>query len=226
MLTYQSLYYRVWVVSLWNYLLDIFKDVGRCWPLHWCFLQQTVNHQLQILTICVWNRLKRAQQNILVQIFHVNTLEGRTESHHFIQHASQGPNIRLEIIRHILPNLGARIIGSSSLSHAQITDFRDIHVPKLHFPIFVDKDIRWLQIPVNNLKFMKLVQPRTNLEKHWPNLLFLVKLLLLSFVIDLAKQIPIICILHDYVETLGLKERFLVRNDVGMFDWRQNPDLI
>ncbi len=199
-------------------LLQVFEQVIGWRPFGRCLFKQTIDQKLQVLCIRWGDGRKRFHHNILIEIFHINSFEGRRQHDNFIKNTPQWPDIWLIVIREILPHLGTGIIRGSCLSHTQITHFGDIHIAQLGLAFLVDEHIGWLQVPVDDLKFVELVQPRADLIEDWPNLLLLERLLLFLLYWDLAEHVPVVCVFHGDVQTVGLEKGLFVGNDVGVVD--------
>jgi hypothetical protein len=61
------------------------------------------------------NLRQLAFEDFFIKSLHVLSLEWGFESDHLIDDAAEGPYIRLDIIRFILPNLGTSVVRSSRL---------------------------------------------------------------------------------------------------------------
>lgn len=86
--------------------------------------------------------------DFLIKTLHILSFEGRMESTHFVNQASEGPNISLKAIGLIPPNLWTCIIRGASLSKGQVLfclHFGHIHVANF-IPVVGDEDVGCLQV--------------------------------------------------------------------------------
>lgn len=114
-------------------------------------------------------------KNLFVQPLHILRLEWWFERHHLIYDAAQAPNITLDIIWLIFPNLGRCIVGCSCLriiKTFRIRDFRYVHVSQLCSQISIEKNVRGLQISVHDFDFVHGLKTTDSLYKDLPNLSF------------------------------------------------------
>ncbi len=147
----------VWVVLVRNYLFNILEQVIGRRPFCRNFFKQIINQKFQVLGVRWRNGRKCLHNNILVETLHINPLERWRQHDHFIENTSQRPNVRLVVIRQVFPDLRTGIVRGSSLSHAKITNFWDIHVTQFGLALLVDEDVGRFEIAVDDLEFVQLV---------------------------------------------------------------------
>ena len=79
----------------------------------------------------------------------------------------------------------------------------NIHIPKFNLAIGSHKNIRTLQIPVQDPQLMQGLQPPNNLNKNAPQLLLRKLGIIFNMRGDLGVQIPTVGQFHHDVEEVG-----------------------
>jgi len=72
-------------------------------------------------------------EHLLEKAVHVVGAERRLEGAHFVEDATEGPDVALGIVRLISPDLGRSVVGGPCLSVQEtlFSNFRHIQVPQL-----------------------------------------------------------------------------------------------
>jgi hypothetical protein len=181
-------------------------------------------------------------KDLLVEALHILCGEGRLECNHLVENAPERPNVRLDIVRLVAPDLGARIVGSASLGVVQsalVGNFRDIHVAELGSEVSIQEDVRALEIAMHYVEVMHCLEPAHHLNEYLPYLLLSEGTLVLLVVRDLLEEVAIVRVLHDNATQMrqsdgslperlrrGLDKCLFVLNDVGIAERRKDSDLI
>ena len=178
----------------------------------------------------LWDRVILSTEHFSVETFHRLGSEGRHFHDHFVEDAACAPNVTPVVVRHVLPDLRARIIRGTSLCahHASLDDARDIHVSKFDHAILREEDVRALDVSMANAQIVESLKASDDLNEEVPDLLFSEVGVALLMVVDQHQKIATVRILHHEAQTvcLVLKEGLLVANDVWVVDRRENSDLI
>ena len=104
-------------------------------------LQTALDHLPQLVREVSWQRLVQALGHLLSKSGHVGSPERRQQSGHLVQNATDGPNVALEVVRLVLPDLGTSVVRSASLSGQQtvLGLFRNVQVTDFHATILCQK---------------------------------------------------------------------------------------
>lgn len=135
----------------------------------------------------------------LIEAFHVFGSERRIQSNQFIQHTTQGPNVRLQIIWFILPDLWTGVIRSSSLSfqNTGLGNLWNIQITEFDHTIFRQEDISTFDISMNDFLIMKWFQPQHHLVEDGPYVCFLREARSFFGIVDFGLEVTIIAVFHD-----------------------------
>ena len=140
-----------------------------------------------------------------------------SKSAKLIKKASHGPDIALFVIRFLLTKLGRqikrrpnnglrKIISHKHFGHTQITNFDIL--------IFVKENIQSLDVPVQDFVFMNVLKPKANLNKELPYFLFLKRFFILH--LEVHREITIVTVLHNNMQSVIFDKRLLILDDKGM----------
>ena len=166
----------------------------------------------------VWNGVVLAREHLGVESFHRLGPERRQKSDHLVKDAACRPYIAPVIVRHVLPYLRARIVGSSRLSAHKTTFYysRHIHVTEFDNALLRQEDIGALNVSVTDSQIMQGLETSHNLNEKVPDLFLGELSIALLVVIDHHEEITAIRILHHNAETVRtfLKESLLIADDV------------
>ena len=91
------------------------KDLLRVRPLRGLHLEHLLDQHAHVHRVMARNGRVLALEHALEQAIHVIRLEGRLQMAHLVGHAAERPDVRLEIVRLILPNLWASVVRRASL---------------------------------------------------------------------------------------------------------------
>ena len=85
---------------------------------------------VKLVAVLLRDTWELALEDSLVEAVHVFCPEGRHKRAHLVADATEGPNIRLRVIRQVLPHFWGRIIRSTRLrvEHTLLGDLADIEV--------------------------------------------------------------------------------------------------
>jgi hypothetical protein len=97
----------------------------------------------------------------LEEPIHVISSERRHQGTHLIYDTAERPDIRLVIIRLVLPDFRAGIVRSTSLGVKQtlFSNLRHIEVSKLGCVVFVKKNVCTLHVSVKYPQIMQSLEP-------------------------------------------------------------------
>jgi len=107
-------------------------------------LQQALHHVAQILGKLLRNHRVVALQHLPEQSVHVVRLEGRLETDHFVENASERPQVRLVVVGLVAPDLGTCVVRSARLGVVQtllIGHLRNVQVAQLGCAVLVEENI-------------------------------------------------------------------------------------
>ena len=94
-------------------------------------------------------------------------LEGESSAEHHIENDSATPNINLRAgVKAPSNNFRCGVIGTSATRFEEVAVLdlaRETEVGNLDVQVFVEQDIFWLEIPVNNLEFVAVFDARHDL---------------------------------------------------------------
>jgi len=133
------------------------------------------------------------------QSLHIVSSEGRYQTAHLVEDASQAPNVAFDIVRHVFPDLRTRVVGRTCLGIAK-TFFRnltDVEVSQLGLHILKEKDIRTFHVPMQDLANVKSSQATHDLDEDVPDFFFLYVSLSFLVTADLLKYVAAIRIFHN-----------------------------
>ena len=149
-----------------------------------------------------WNGWVLPFKHAFKQTVHVISLERGLQMAHLVSYAAKGPDVRLEVVRLILPHLGAGVVRSSCLrvQKALLGDFADIQVTQLGRLILVEEDIGTLHVPMQYVELVEGLEPSNYLNEDLPDVLLLVVLLVVLILADALEYITIISIFHHDAE--------------------------
>ena len=206
------------------------QDLVALGPLGCPDLQAAPEHLAHVLTVVARDGIVLAREHLRVQALHRLRPKWRHLHDHFIQDAAGAPYVRPVVVGLVLPDLGARIVRSASLSthHPAFGNARYVHVAELDDTVLGQEDVRTLDVSVADSEVMKGLEPANDLDKEVPNLLFSETCIALLMVIDHHEQVSSVCVFHDDAESvrLVLEEGLLVADDIGVVHGCQNADLI
>lgn len=157
-----------------SYLLNcVIQDdlLGR-WSSIWLFWQQCMNHLGKILWKDRRNPFKLCFQNFLAQFLLVHSYKRLCQRDYLKQDNSKWPDIRLFIIRLVLPDLWGEVIRSP---HSFINLLFLINVnrcPQIAYFQWISLSQKYVQrfeISMNNPLRVQHIQPKQDLKKVLPN---------------------------------------------------------
>lgn len=93
-----------------------------------------------------------AALDLLEEGVHVLAFEGRPECAHLIENATKRPNITLETVRLVVPDLGTGVVRSPGLGVGQVLaeQDRDVHVSDFWNVFLAEEDVGRFQISVDD----------------------------------------------------------------------------
>ena len=117
-------------------------------------LQHQFDHMGELLRVLLVDGRIDAQSYSLEQALHVFRLKGRLQSGHLVNHTSQRPNVRLAVVRLVLPHLRTRVIRRPCLriQQAVFCHLRHIEVTELGLASLGQEDIGALNGTVVTLR--------------------------------------------------------------------------
>ena len=112
-------------------------------PLGGVELEHESNDFPKVFRVKLRNRVELALDDRIGKSFHILSLERDLKSCHFVDDNSQRPNIRLRVIRFLVPDLWTGIVRRTSLGVEKsfFGDFRYIEVSKFGLALFVEKNV-------------------------------------------------------------------------------------
>ena len=118
-------------VDLEHFALDKLVAVR---PLVRVHSEHQLNDCPNVVRVVVWYPWEHALAHAFVQVVHVASAEGWLERKHFVDHAAQGPHVRLVTVRFVLPDLRRGVVRSARLRVIEpvlIGHFAYVHVAQL-----------------------------------------------------------------------------------------------
>jgi hypothetical protein len=196
-------------------LLELLKESGETHdlvtvgPRTSSYLDQSLAHRPKVMRVSLWYSCQVTFEYFLIQPLHILGCERRLESNHFIEDAAERPDIALDVVGLVSPDLRTGIIGRASLSIVQallVCYLGYIHIAQLCCKIFVQKNVRALEISVHYVQVMHSFQASDDLDEDLPDLLLGKGSLSLLMLCYLLKKITIICIFHHDTKKESVSE--------------------
>lgn len=140
-----------------------------------------------------------AFEDLFIETLHVICRKGRLKCNDLIEDTAERPDVTLDVVRFVPPNLGACIVRGASLCVVQATlvgNLRHVHVSKLGSKILIEENVRTLEVSVHDVEVMHSFEAPDDLNKDAPNILLGESRPLLLMLRDLLEQVTVICVLH------------------------------
>ena len=125
----------------------------------------------------------------------------RTE---LVEHAPQGPNIRLEVVGFLLANLWREVVrcayfcrGKSILAGEY---FGDAHIADAYLMVLREEDVQRLQIAVHDVLGVQVVDSHAYLNENTPHHIFRKQAGVAP--LEVGAEIPALAVLHYDVNAL------------------------
>jgi hypothetical protein len=83
-----------------------FENLIRVWSVLGRYLKQRFYELAHVHRVVTWNRRVLAFEHSFEETVHIVCAEGWHQLAHFIDNTAKRPNVRLQVIRLIFPNLG------------------------------------------------------------------------------------------------------------------------
>lgn len=83
-----------------------FEDLIRVGSILRRYLKQSFNELAHVHRVVTWDRRVLTFEHSFEETVHIVCAEGRHQLAHFIDNAAKRPNVRLQVIRLIFPDLG------------------------------------------------------------------------------------------------------------------------
>ena len=101
--------------------------------------------------------------HLLVETVHIGGAEWRFEGRHFVDDAASRPDIRLSVIRLVVPDLGRGIVWRPGLGvkESPLSYLRNVHVSDFCDPVFAEENVRRLEVSVQDFFVVQ------NLDALW-----------------------------------------------------------
>lgn len=111
---------------------------------------------------------------------------------------------------------------------ASLSDLRNIHISQFDDASFREKDVGWLDIPMEDVQSMQFSESLHDLRKDAPDLLLSRMGALLLVLDDLVAEVAFAGVFHNDAERLGglIDKRLSVGDNIGMPDRGKDPYLI
>lgn len=183
-----------------------------------------------------------ALSDLFEEAFHALGLEGRFESDHLVEHTAERPDITLDVVGLVLPDLGTGVVRSAGLGEVESVfgaDLAHIHVAQFRTQVFIQKHIRTLQVSVHDVKVVHGFQALSYLNEHLPYEFFRQTLVLLVWLRHLhtlsLEQLRYLVVEVTHVHQLhydaqglllSVHESFFVTDYVGVVDGGQDAHLV
>ena len=101
-----------------------------------------------------------------------------TKSDHFVENATQRPNIRFLVVRFLLANFWRKVVRSSNGSLSTVVGVlqhtRDAEISDLDGSVLVHENVLSLQVSVQNFSVVDVLDGQRHLHKPVENLVFAV----------------------------------------------------
>jgi hypothetical protein len=153
-----------------------------------------------------------------------------SQSDHFIQDATERPNVTLLVVGLFLTNLWREVVGRADSGLGTVIgvleNSRDTEVTDLDLIRLCHKNVLGLQITMQDLSIVNVLDRQTHLDKPVKDLIFSVGdfadfLLICNFSIEVAA----IGIVHDYAQALFVHKRLLISNNIRVSHGFQDVNL-
>lgn len=141
------------------------------------------------------------------------------ERHQLVQDAAETPDIRFLVVHFVLPDLGSHNTRRADLSLRHLKRSPHIlgnpKIPNLQLIKPPNKNILTFQIPMHYLPIMHILQPMTQLNKPFQNLLLAQQTIIIPIFpsIQIAFKLAILGVLHDNADIA-----FVVLEALGVVD--------
>ena len=101
-------------------------------------------------------RIVLSRKNLSIQALHGLSSEGWHFHDHFVQDAACAPNVTSVVVRHVLPDLRASVVGSTSLGthHTSFDYSGNIHISELDHAILGKEYVCTLDVSVADFEIM------------------------------------------------------------------------
>ena len=118
-------------------------------------------------------------KHLFEEAIHIVCSERRNKCAHLVDHATEGPNVGLQIVGLIFPHFGACIVRGSCLrvEEALFGYFGNVEVAEFCCAVAVEENVCALHVSVQNFEFVKGLESLDDLEKDFPDSFFLHELL-------------------------------------------------
>ena len=217
-------------------LLDTLDDYGHLKnlfgvrPLRGLDLEHLLDQHAHVHRVVAGNGRVLALEHALEQAIHVIGLEGRLQMAHLVGHAAERPDVRLEIVRLILPHLGASVVRRAGLrvQEALLRHLADIQIAQFRGRVLVEEDIGALHVPMQYVERVQVFEPGHDLDHRLPYVLLLVILLIVLIFAYALENVAVVGELHDDAERVArlVEERLLVPRHKRIFNRRKYPDFV
>ena len=175
-------------------------------------------------------RVVLSRKNLCIQALHCLCSERWHFHYHFVEDTACAPNVTSVVIRHVLPYLGACVVGSTSLGthHTSFDYSGDIHISELDYAFLGKEHVGTLDVSVTNFEIMEGFEASDDLNEEVPDLLFREGSVGLFVIVYEHQEVTTVGVLHHKAQTssLVLKESLLVANHVRVVDRGENAYLI
>jgi hypothetical protein len=152
------------------------------------------------------NRRVLPFEHSFVKTVHIVGTEWGHQRAHFVDNATERPNVRLQIIGLVLPHLRTRVVRRSRLrvEKTLLSHLAHIEITKLRCAIFIQEDVCRFHISMQNAQLMQRLQAFDDLNRDLPDVFLLHVLLLVLAVTNTLEDISIISILHHNTTIVNL----------------------
>lgn len=182
--------------------------------------KQRVKESLQIPGVVLRDGILFLLNNLVDKTKQTVGPEGVLQCAELVEHTSKSPDIRFEAIGSIGADLRTHVVGgphySLSLLQSTLQYLRNAEVPQFDGVIARQKDIRSLNIPVEDAPIMDEVESEHHLQKPIENKVLLKFVALPLHLLDVVGQISGLAVLHHDNEVAVLNEGVDVVNNMGM----------
>jgi hypothetical protein len=167
--------------------------------------------------------------HLLEELVHAPAAEGRLEAAQLVHDASEGPDVAVEAVGVVVPDLGTGVVRSAGLRERQPIEFLgDVEVADLDFVLGAEEDVGGLEVAVDDVGGVQVLESCEYLHSVLPDLILEEPLCVFEACLDELGEVALRGQLHHdaQVAALAVEERLPVLNDVRVLDRRQDSDLI
>ena len=176
---------------------------------------EPLDHLLHVSAVHLGQRGDLSLHNLEPELLHAPRLEGHGEGAHLEQDASECPDVRVEGVRPVPPNLRGHVVRGANLGvgHVVLHQLRDAEVPELDNLAGHAQHVRRLHVAVKDLLRVERLEAPGNLDEVGPDEVLGEKLALSLALAQRPGEITEGSVLHDDAQAVAVDERLVEAAD-------------